>query len=92
MLDMRKSKDDVRAWTCTGFTGYLDPSPCVVFARRAGQAKQIALNHGPGFDAVNYNDIRVRRAPEHDDKQPTSNSVGMFNADGSFHHESFKRP
>ena len=83
---MRNS--DIRAWRCSAHTGHLDPDSCIVFARRRSQAKKIAYDHGPGFDQVNWMDIRCRRAPEFDGTGGPD--CGMYNEDGSWHIQTFR--
>lgn len=80
----------ILAWVCTAKDGISDPpDPCIVYAQRRSQAMKIAYNNGPGFDMVDYTDIRCRRAPEHDG---TGQGIGMYNPeDGSWYHETFRR-
>ena len=83
----------IKAWVCTVKDDpekYPDPpEPCVVYARTRSQACKIAYNNGPGFDNVDYVDIRARRFPENDGM---GEGFGMYNPeDGSWYTESFRR-
>lgn len=79
------------AWKCTAVSGWLDPEPCIVFAQRRAQAKQVARSHGLGFDQVDYVHIRCCRAPEHDG-EGVEGSCGMYDQeDGSWFPASFRR-
>ena len=80
----------IKAWVCTANTKYSEPpEPCVVYASRRSQAIKIAYNNGPGFDNLDFTDIRCRRSPENDGND---RGFGMYNPeDGTWYTESFRR-
>ena len=57
--------DPTLAWECSGTSVEGTPDPCIVYAQRRSQAKKVAHNHGPGFDMIDFTDIRCRRRPAH---------------------------
>jgi len=80
----------IMAWVCTAKVGHPHPpEPVVVYAARRAQAVKIAYNHGPGFDMVDYIDIRCRRFPVNDGND---SGFGMYDPEtGEWIVESFRR-